>query len=162
MTHPTDETHRRATSPMDVTQPDATHPMDDAQPDATSPMDDAQPDATNPSPRTNASTSQSEPPALPLSAASPTPPTSSLRVDPDRPRTTEWREPPWFPPRDKERGPSRGALVAGIALVAIGLYFFIDRTLGIALPRIQWSTIWPVILIAIGLIILFRAVRRRS
>lgn len=117
----------------------------------TAPIDETQPHATSPSPPP-----ASEPVATPPS------PVSRLRVDPDGPKATDWREPAWFPPRDKARGPSLAGLVAGFALVAIGLYFFLERTLGVALPRIQWSTLWPVILIAIGAIVLVRSVSRRS
>ncbi len=116
----------------------------------TDPIDETQPHATSPSPPSSGE------PSAPPSAS------SSLRVDPDGPKDTGWREPAWFPARDKDRGPSLGALVTGLALVIIGLYFFLDRTLGVAMPRIQWSTVWPVILIAIGAIVLVRSVRRRS
>ena len=116
----------------------------------TDPIDETQPHATSPSPPTS-----NEP-------AAPTPTASNLRVDPDGPKATDWREPAWFPPRDTDRGPSLGALVAGLALVAIGLYFFLDRTLGVTMPRIQWSTVWPVILIVIGAIVLIRSVSHRS
>ncbi|MEA2519029.1 MAG: hypothetical protein QOF49_1109 [Chloroflexota bacterium] len=83
------------------------------------------------------------------------------RIDPDRPAST-WREPAWFPPRRKDRGPNAAAVVGGLILIAIGLYFFLDRTLGIEMPRIQWGTIWPVILIAIGALVLIRSVKRGS
>jgi hypothetical protein len=86
-------------------------------------------------------------------------------VDPNRP-ASQWREPAWFPPkdrdRDRDRGPSVAALVVGVALVAIGLYFFVDRTLGIALPRIAWGSVWPIILIVLGAIVLLRSVNRRT
>jgi uncharacterized integral membrane protein len=95
---------------------------------------------------------------------------SSLRVDPNPdPRSNEWREPPWFPPGDKadrarakarDRGPSTAAVVVGLILIAIGLYFFIDRTLGVDLPDLRWNAIWPVILIVLGAIVLLRSVRR--
>lgn len=126
----------------------------------TDPIDETQPHATSPSPPTSNEPTSNEPTSN--EPAAPTPTASNLRVDPDGPKATDWREPAWFPPRDTDRGPSLGALVAGLALVAIGLYFFLDRTLGVAMPRIQWSTIWPVILIAIGAIVLFRSVSRRS
>lgn len=122
----------------------------------TDPIDETQPHATSPSPPTSNGPASGEP------AATPPPAASRLRVDPDGPKATDWREPPWFPPGDKDRHPNMAALVAGVALVLIGLYFFLDRTLGVALPRIQWSTVWPVILIAIGAIVLFRSVSRRS
>ena len=117
----------------------------------TDPIDETQPHATSTNPPTS-----SEPPVASG------PPPSSLRVDPDGPKATDWREPAWFPPRDKDRRPNLASTVVGLALVAIGLYFFLDRTLGVAMPRLQWATIWPVILIALGVIVLFRSVSRRS
>ena len=91
-------------------------------------------------------------------------PGPTLRADPDRPAASGWREPPWFPPRDRERDrrPSPIAIVIGLVLIAIGLYYFLDRTLGIALPRIQWSTAWPIILIVLGGLILVRSFQRKS
>lgn len=128
----------------------------------TDPIDETQPHATHPSPPSSGEPAASPSPASSPSATAPPAAASCLRVDPDGPKDSGWREPAWFPPRDKNRGPSLAALVTGLALVIIGLYFFLDRTLGVAMPRIQWSTLWPVILIAIGAIVLVRSVRRRS
>lgn len=131
----------------------------------TDPIDETQPHVPGVSPPPASQSDAGEPAALSDAgepAVLPPPAASSLRVDPDRPKATDWREPAWFPPRDKDRGPSLAALVTGVVLVVIGLYFFLDRTLGVALPRIQWSTVWPVILIAIGAIVLVRSVSRRS
>ena len=93
-------------------------------------------------------------------------PGPSMRVDPDRPADSGWREPPWFPPRDRDRErdrrPSPIAIVIGLVLIAIGLYYFVDRTLGINLPGIQWSSVWPIILIVLGGLILVRSFQRRS
>lgn len=88
-------------------------------------------------------------------------PGSSLRVDPDR-KPTDWREPPWFPPKakDKDRGPGTAAILVGLILIGVGLYFFVDRTLGIDLPDVRWSSLWPVLLIVLGAIVLVRSVRR--
>ncbi|MBA2720184.1 MAG: hypothetical protein H0U52_13240 [Chloroflexi bacterium] len=52
--------------------------------------------------------------------------------------------------------------MVGVGLIAIGLYFFLDRTLGVPMPRIQWGTVWPILLIGLGAIVLFRSVSRRS
>lgn len=128
----------------------------------TDPIDETQPHATSPSPPSAGEPPTPTPADSPPPAATTPAPTSSLRVDPDGPKATDWREPAWFPPRDTDRGPSVAALVVGLVLVAVGLYFFLDRTLGVALPRIQWSTVWPVILIGIGAIVLVRSVSRRS
>ena len=91
-------------------------------------------------------------------------PGPSMRADPDRPADSGWREPPWFPPRDRDRDrrPSAIAIVIGLVLIAIGLYYFLDRTLGIALPGIQWSSAWPIILIVLGGLILVRSFQRKS
>ena len=53
-------------------------------------------------------------------------------------------------------------MIVGLILIAIGLYFFVDRTLGIALPRISWGSLWPIVLIVIGGLILGRSLDRRS
>jgi hypothetical protein len=45
----------------------------------------------------------------------------------------------------------------GLIVLAVGLYYFVDRTLGIDLPAVSWGNLWPVILIAIGGVILVRA-----
>jgi cell wall-active antibiotic response 4TMS protein YvqF len=119
----------------------------------TDPIDDTQPhDTTERTPLPPAPTSTPPPPAS-------EPP---LRADPDRPADPGWREPAWFPPRERQRRPSVAAVVFGLALIAIGLWFFLDRTLGVDLPRIQWGTIWPVILIVIGGLILLRSFQRRA
>ena len=125
----------------------------------TDPIDDTQPHATT----------DPAPPVPPAPAsASPLPPSEPpvseppLRADPDRPADSGWREPTWFPPRERERRPSLAAVVFGLALIAIGLWFFLDRTIGVDLPRIQWGTIWPVILIVIGGLILLRSFQRRA
>jgi hypothetical protein len=89
-----------------------------------------------------------------------------LHADPDRPRDSGWREPAWFPPRDRDRGRDRrsnaAAVVVGLVLIAVGAWYFLDRTLGLAMPRIQWSSVWPVILIAIGGLVLLRSFRRHG
>jgi len=102
------------------------------------------------------------PPTPPLAAPGQTgsPP---LRADPNRPAASDWREPPWFPPRDRprHRGPSLASIVVGLVLVAIGLYYLLDVTLGISLPRVRWGSLWPLILIGIGGLIVLRAAGRR-
>jgi hypothetical protein len=52
-------------------------------------------------------------------------------------------------------------LVLGLIIVAVGVYYLLDRTLGIAMPRIQWGSLWPVLLIVLGGLILLRAIERR-
>ena len=84
------------------------------------------------------------PPALP-SAAPPTPP-------PLAPAPT------WRMRRDD---PGRtGTIVFGVILAAIGLWFFADQTLGLEMPRLRWSELWPILLIGLGAWIVFGSLRR--
>jgi len=146
------------TDPIDDTQPhrsgDPSPTSDEAAPaaDPAGPVaDPAAPDTAEAAPGPGAPGSQD--------SSTTGPP---LRADPDRPADSGWREPPWFPPRERDRRPSAFALVVGLVLIAIGAYYFIDRTLGIALPPIQWSGVWPIILIVIGGLILVRSFQRKS
>jgi len=51
-------------------------------------------------------------------------------------------------------------VVFGLIIVAIGLWFFADQTLGLEMPRLRWSELWPVLLILLGAWILFSSMRR--
>ena len=42
------------------------------------------------------------------------------------------------------------SLIVGVILLAIGLWYFADRTLGLALPRLNWNDLWPIALILLG------------
>ncbi len=48
----------------------------------------------------------------------------------------------------------------GVGLIVVGLWFFLDRTLGLDLPTIEWRGLWPVVLIVIGGAILLRSLDR--
>jgi hypothetical protein len=117
----------------------------------------------NPSPTTRMETPVSEAggetpaeadpePAPPAPAAEPPPP--AVAPAPSSP-------PSWHTP---DRGsPGRaGSIILGLILLAIGLWFFAEQTLGLNLPSLQWSQLWPLILIAIGGWILLAQVRRGS
>lgn len=130
-------------------------------------------DPTNDQPATQAATQApgtTPPPEAttpPSSATAPQPPPSPngdppLQANPDRPADSGWREPPWIPRRDRRQRPSSpAAIVVGLILIAVGLWYFVDRTLGIALPRVSWSSLWPLILIVIGAVVLVRSFERR-
>ena len=60
------------------------------------------------------------------------------------------------------RGVDTGAMVWGAILLIVGLWFFLDNTLGIDLPAIDWGDVWPVIVIAVGAILIFQGMRRRT
>ena len=66
----------------------------------------------------------------------------------------------WRPPRERET--NIASMVVGIILLVIGVWYLLDQTLGIAMPRIDWSDFWPIILIAIGGVMLYRSAVRRS
>ena len=72
---------------------------------------------------------------------------------------------PTPPPRStggRRDDPGRMATVIfGLILMAIGLWFFADQTLGIEMPRLRWSELWPVLFILLGAWILLSSMRRR-
>ncbi len=50
----------------------------------------------------------------------------------------------------------------GIVLIVVGLWLLAELSLGLDLPGIDWGVAWPVVLIALGgLVILSAALRRR-
>ena len=77
-------------------------------------------------------------------------------ADPNPPeRGVDWR-----PPRSRES--NIASMVVGIILLIIGVWYLLDQTLGIEMPRIDWGDFWPILLIAIGGIMLIRSARRRT
>ena len=53
------------------------------------------------------------------------------------------------------------SVVLGIVILAIGLWYFADRTLGLDLPQLNWNQLWPVALVALGVWIIARPYLRR-
>jgi cell wall-active antibiotic response 4TMS protein YvqF len=53
--------------------------------------------------------------------------------------------------------------VVGLVFLVIGIWYFLDTTLGLTMPDIEWGDLWPILLIVIGGVILYRAAvdRRR-
>jgi uncharacterized integral membrane protein len=62
----------------------------------------------------------------------------------------------------RKRGGDTVTLVWGVILLAVGIWFFLDNTLGIEMPRIQWADVWPVIVIAVGVFVILQGLRRRT
>ena len=89
-------------------------------------------------------------PAEPSPEPSPDP--SPAPKPPDR---ADWRPP-------KQRESNAPSIVIGAIFVVIGLWYFLDQTLALEMPRINWRDIWPIFLIAIGGIMLYRAAGRRT
>jgi hypothetical protein len=57
---------------------------------------------------------------------------------------------------------SLAGLGFGLAILAIGVWYFLDQTLGLEMPRIDWRSAWPVFLIVIGAVLVFRSAGRRD
>jgi hypothetical protein len=53
------------------------------------------------------------------------------------------------------------ARVWGLLVLAVGLWFFADITLGYDMPAVAWRDVWPIALIAIGLAVVLRGMARR-
>ncbi len=49
----------------------------------------------------------------------------------------------------------------GLIVLAVGLWFFADITLGLDMPAVAWRDLWPVVLIVIGLAVVIRGMARR-
>ena len=52
----------------------------------------------------------------------------------------------------------QAGVVIGIGLVVIGLWFLLRQYL----PEIDWSLIWPLVLVGIGALVLVTSIRRRE
>jgi uncharacterized membrane protein len=56
-----------------------------------------------------------------------------------------------------------GGLVFGAIVLLFGIYFLFRETLGVDLPELDWDQIWPILLIALGGVIVYENwVRRRE
>jgi hypothetical protein len=63
---------------------------------------------------------------------------------------------------NKDRGFDFGALIFGLIVLGVGLYYFAQKTLGMAIPDLDWERVWPLIIIGVGVLIVVSNVRRRS
>lgn len=112
-------------------------------------MTDLPPNPTEPDP-----TLRYDPPAAPtVGPASGTSPMPS--PTPAAPPPPAWQR----AGRDSGR---TGSIVFGGVLVALGLWFFADQTLGLDMPSIDWGDLWPLIIIGIGAWIVLSSVGRRD
>ena len=116
-------------------------------------MTDTPTGSTDPSPTT---------PSLDTGTRSPTAPATgpASGVSPVPAPTPAPAAPPL--PRRRDDPGRTTTVVFGLIVVAIGLWFFADQTLGLELPRLDWSDLWPVLLILLGAWILLRSMWRRS
>ena len=52
--------------------------------------------------------------------------------------------------------------VWGLILLLVGLWFLADVTLGYDMPAIPWRDLWPLALVFLGLVVIFRGMTRRA
>jgi hypothetical protein len=101
-------------------------------------------------------------PTPPPEAPTPPPPAPPPAAPP--PPTPPPTAPPATPPpmwRTRDTDPGRwGTIVFGLILVAVGLWFFADQTLGLDMPRLRWSELWPIFIIVLGGWIVLGSMRR--
>jgi hypothetical protein len=69
--------------------------------------------------------------------------------------------PPGIPPEPGSHppatnGPRYGSIIVGLVILAVGLWYFADRTLGLELPRLDADQLWPIAVIAIGIWLIVR------
>ena len=65
------------------------------------------------------------------------------------------------PRRERDHGRT-ASILFGLVILGVGLWFFAEHTLGIELPRIRWSQIWPLFLVIIGVWVVLGSMRRGS
>ena len=117
-------------------------------------MSDSSTGPTDPSPTDPSPTAPYDPPQTNQAPApsAPTPPPASPPLPPLAP-------PPTVQSRRGDPGRT-GTVIFGLILVVIGLWFFADQTLGLEMPRLRISELWPVVLIVIGGWVLLSSMRR--
>jgi hypothetical protein len=54
----------------------------------------------------------------------------------------------------RTRGLDVGALIFGLVVLGVGIYYFAQKTLGLAMPELDWDRLWPLVVIAVGIGIL--------
>jgi hypothetical protein len=55
-----------------------------------------------------------------------------------------------------------GALIFGLIVLGVGVYYFLANTLGLQIPDLDWDKIWPLLVVALGCAILFSNLRRKG
>ena len=61
----------------------------------------------------------------------------------------------------RRRGVETGTVVWGLILIVVGGWFFLDQTLGLDMPNVEWESLWPVVLIVIGAAVILQGIGRR-
>jgi hypothetical protein len=55
-----------------------------------------------------------------------------------------------------------GGLVLGGILLVVGIYYLLQRTLGLDIPDLNWDQLWPIAVILLGGAILYGNWTRRT
>ena len=107
----------------------------------------------------NASTEPSDPtPTAPYERAS----SASLTATPPPPVAPPPAPPPAPLVRRSDQRPGRiSRVVFGLIVIAVGLWFVADLTLGLDMPSLSWGQLWPIFLILLGGWLLVTSMRRR-
>jgi hypothetical protein len=77
-------------------------------------------------------------------------------TDPAQPSAPPGIPPEPAPSRSRQDGPRYGSVIVGLAILAIGLWYFADRTLGLEMPDLDPGQLWPVAIIAVGVWMIVR------
>ena len=56
---------------------------------------------------------------------------------------------------DRLRQVDIGAILIGLIILGVGLYYLLSNTFGLALPDLDWDKIWPLAVLALGIGILW-------
>ena len=51
---------------------------------------------------------------------------------------------------ERLRGLDVGGLLIGLIILGVGVYYFVNQTLGIDIPKLDWDRVWPLFVIALG------------
>jgi hypothetical protein len=85
----------------------------------------------------------------------------TTRVEPDRKRRRTG-------PAQKEESVDRlrhvdvGGVIIGLVILGVGLYYVGQKTLGLAIPDLDWERIWPLLVVAVGIGVVFKNWARAS
>ncbi len=60
-----------------------------------------------------------------------------------------------------QRAADTAARVWGLIVLAIGVWFLADVTIGVDMPAVPWADLWPLGLILIGLFVVVRGMSSR-
>lgn len=60
------------------------------------------------------------------------------------------------------RSPGWGGVVFALLLIGVGGWYLLRNTFGLDLPELDGETVWPILVVLLGVAILVRAMGRRS